>query len=84
VFVLKYPTFAVTGLDGKYEITGVPVGEVTVSALLPVVMQSAQATNVKVEADKVTEVNLEITFDKSMLAPPPGPDAGAPKKPIIH
>ncbi len=35
VYVLKYPTFAVTGLDGKYEIQGIPVGEVTVSALLP-------------------------------------------------
>jgi hypothetical protein len=35
VFVLKFATHDVTGLDGKYEITGIPVGQVEVAAMLP-------------------------------------------------
>jgi hypothetical protein len=61
VFVLKYPTFAVTELDGKYEISGVPVGDLTVSAVLPVTMQTA-SKDVKVVADQAVEVNLEIPY----------------------
>ena len=79
VFVLKYSTFDITGLDGKFEITGVPVGEVAVNALLPITVATTQK-KVKVEADKVTEVNLELTFDKKKDLPEP------PKKPkiVIH
>jgi len=77
VFVLKYPTAAVTGMDGKFEIKGVPVGEVTVSALMPAAMQVAQK-KVKVEADKTVEVSLEIEFDQKKLEPPKDT---APKKP---
>ncbi|MCL2823518.1 MAG: hypothetical protein FWD57_05950 [Polyangiaceae bacterium] len=40
VFSLKFPTHAVSGLDGRYRIEGIPVGDVDVDALLP----SAQAT----------------------------------------
>jgi len=69
VFVLKYPTATVTGLDGKFEIKGVPVGEVTVSALMPSTMQVAQETKVRVEADKTVEVSLEIEFDEKKHAP---------------
>ena len=45
-----------------------------VSALMPFTMQSAQK-KVKVDADKSTEVNLEIVFDakKMMPAKPPKP-----------
>src|SRR5688572_18185093 len=38
VFVVPYPTTAVTALDGTFEITGIPVGKVKVSALLPATM----------------------------------------------
>lgn len=78
VFVLKYSTFDVTGLDGKYEITGVPVGDVSVNALLPAVMATAQK-KVKVEAGKAVEVNLEIEFKK-----PPEPEKGKKPKIVIH
>jgi len=87
IFVIKFPTFAVTGLDGKFEITGVPVGEVTVSAVLPVTMRTAEK-KVKVEPDRAILVDLEITFDKKkdMPKPPPKPkeEKGKRKLPIIH
>jgi len=37
VFVLRYPTHAVTGQDGHFRVSGVPVGKVKVSAYLPLV-----------------------------------------------
>jgi hypothetical protein len=63
VFVLKYATHAVTGLDGRYEIQGIPSGEVKVSALLPSTGTSAERT-VTISAGKTVEVNLELTFDE--------------------
>ncbi len=79
VFVLKYATFDVTDLDGKFEITGIPVGEVSVNALLPVTMATAQK-KVKVEEGKSVELNLELAFDKKKdLAEPP-----KKPKPVIH
>jgi hypothetical protein len=37
VFVLKYTTHAVTGLDGHFRIDGIPVGKAKVSAYLPAI-----------------------------------------------
>jgi hypothetical protein len=62
VLVLKYATHAVTGLDGRYQIDGIPVGEVKVNALLPSTGSGAEKT-VKIEAGKLIDVNLEIPFD---------------------
>ncbi len=46
-------------------------------------MQTAQVKQVKVEADKATELNLELSFDaKTML--PAKPDGKKQKKPVIH
>jgi hypothetical protein len=62
VLVVKYPTHAVTGLDGKFEINGIPVGEVTVSALLPSIMQTAEK-KITVRERATTDVDLVIEFD---------------------
>ncbi len=42
VLVVKFPTHAVTGLDGRYVIPRVPVGKVKVSALLPAIMSQSE------------------------------------------
>jgi hypothetical protein len=63
VMVLKYATHAVTGLDGRFEIPGVPVGSVSVNALLPPTGIGAQR-QVTVEAGKPTEeIVFELAFD---------------------
>lgn len=63
LFVVQYRTFDVTDLGGRYEVTGVPVGEVTVNALLPVAMIGAEK-KVTVSADRPSEVDLTLTFNK--------------------
>jgi hypothetical protein len=70
IFAIKFPTFAVTGLDGKYEITGIPVGEVMLNAVLPATMVTAEK-KVTIEADKTITVDLEIAFDKAKHMPQP-------------
>jgi hypothetical protein len=76
VLVVKYPTFDVTGLDGRFEITGVPTGKLTLGAILPAIVRAIEQP-VEVEADAVTEVELEIPFDASQLQPV---DAGKPQR----
>jgi hypothetical protein len=61
VFVLKFPTFAITGIDGKYEIDDIPGGDVVVSAYLPTIRKTAQA-NVKVVSGETATVDLTIPF----------------------
>jgi hypothetical protein len=76
VLVVKFPTHAVTGLDGKFEIKGVPVGSVRVNALLPTTGATLER-DVTVEADKPTEeIVFEIPFDAAEYEK--HPDAGAP------
>lgn len=81
VIVLKYATHAVTGLDGRFEIPGVPVGSVSVNALLPATGVGAQR-QVKVEADKPTdEIVFELAFDAAEFEKKraaSAADAGAP------
>jgi hypothetical protein len=82
VLVMKFATHAVTGLDGRFEISGVPVGQVNVNALLPITGGGAQKS-VVVAADKPTdEIVLEIPFDaaaykKARDASAPAPSASA-------
>jgi hypothetical protein len=70
VYVVPYPTTDVTELDGRFEIRGVPVGEVTVNALLPATGKTAD-TKVSVEANKTAELTLEIAFDAKQMSAPP-------------
>jgi hypothetical protein len=68
VFVVRYPTTDVTGLDGRFEVTGVPVGKVRVSAYLPATGQTAQK-EVELSAGQAAHVDLEIAFDASKHTP---------------
>ena len=72
VFVLKFPTHDVTGLDGKYEIGRVPVGRVHVNAYLPAIEWRVEREVDVKEGDNVLDFELEWKQG--------GADAGAPKK----
>lgn len=68
VFVVKFATHAVTGLDGRFEIKGVPAGQVHVNALLPATAGGGERT-VTVEANKPTdEIVFELPFDAAEFA----------------
>jgi len=64
VYVLKFPTLAVTGLDGKFEISGIPVGEVTVSAFLPAIFQTAEK-KLRIAENQTAVVDLELSYEAS-------------------
>lgn len=66
VFVVKYSTHDVTGLDGRYSIGGVPPGEVTVSAALPAAGAEA-TTKVQLLPNTSRRVDLVLKFDASSL-----------------
>ena len=66
-FVLKFPTTAVTGIDGTFEIKDIPAGDVAVSALLPATGARA-STRVKVVSGETANVELTIAFDASKQA----------------
>lgn len=82
VFVLQYPTFDITELDGRFEITAVPVGEVDVSALLPLTM-AAVKERVTVKAGETSEVTLTIAYERPKAEPAAKPGASAPG-PVVH
>jgi len=63
VLVVKFPTHAVTGLDGRFVIPRVPVGKVKVSALLPATMVQTEK-EVEVHAGELVEVPLTLAFDR--------------------
>ena len=63
VLVVAYPTFDVTGLDGKFEIKNVPVGQAKLNALLPAAMLTTER-DITVESGKTTSVELELHFDR--------------------
>jgi hypothetical protein len=69
VLVLKYPTTAVTGIDGTFEIKDVPVGDVVVSAYLPAT-QGRASSPVTVVAGEAAKVDLTIQFEASKTAAP--------------
>lgn len=78
VFVLKYSTHAVTGLDGRYEITGIPVGKARINALLPATGAVVEK-ELEIRAGETLEVPLELTFDaKDFEAKSAAASAAAP------
>jgi hypothetical protein len=77
VYVLKYATVDVTGIDGRYRIAGLPPGDLTLSAYLPATGATV-TRSIKVEADKTTTLDVELPFDAAAYAAKQGRDAGAP------
>jgi len=78
VLVVKFPTHAVTGVDGRYVIPRIPVGKVKVSALLPATMAQNEK-EVEVHAGELVDVPLTLAFDrKAWDAQRGGPAAPAP------
>jgi hypothetical protein len=63
VYVLAYPTHAVTGLDGKFSIQGLPVGKAKLTAFLPV-FGKPQTQEIEVVADQPLEVTLTLPFSE--------------------
>jgi len=63
VLVVKFPTHAVSGLDGRYVIPHVPVGKVKISALLPATMAQSEK-EVEVHAGELVDVPLTLAFDR--------------------
>jgi len=70
VFVLAFPTTAVTGLDGKFEIKDIPAGSALVSALLPATGASV-SQRVTIAAGETVNLDLTIPFSASRAAPAP-------------
>jgi hypothetical protein len=64
LFVLSYPTFAVTAPDGKFEITGIPVGTVKVTAYAPAIGKVVEQS-VEVKAGLASDLALQIEFSES-------------------
>jgi hypothetical protein len=64
LFVLPYATVDVTEIDGKFEITGIPVGKVKINALSPQT-GAVDGKEITISADQTTEVNFELSFDKA-------------------
>ena len=72
VFVLHYSTHAVTGLDGHYEIQGIPVGEVEVSALLPDASMKHVSQRMQLNPGDNT-LDITIEFDAKKDVPKAAP-----------
>lgn len=64
VFVVLFPTFDVTGLDGEFSVAGIPVGEVKVNAYSPSMDQTVERS-VTVREGQTTRVDFELAFSKS-------------------
>jgi hypothetical protein len=69
VYVVRYSTHAVTGIDGKYRISGIPVGKVKVSALQPATEKPEEHT-VEVKPNESTKVDFELTYKVKKLSDP--------------
>lgn len=67
VLVVNFPTFDVTGLDGKFRIEGVPVGTSKVSAFLPTVNLTSDKP-ITVKKNQTTHVDLKLHFDAAAFA----------------
>jgi hypothetical protein len=82
VFVLRFPTFAVTGNDGRFDVGRLPPGEVKVSAYLPATGQTVEK-KVMIAAGQTVAVDLDLSYDATKhavrgVSNAPAPSAPAP------
>jgi hypothetical protein len=81
VFVVRYRTHSVTGMDGAFRIERVPVGKVKISAYLPAidaslhpelgVSQPATEEDIQVTAGETLRVNLTLNYKRPKPKPKP-------------
>ncbi|MET0592655.1 MAG: hypothetical protein ABW133_08150, partial [Polyangiaceae bacterium] len=91
IYVLQYSTHAVTGLDGRYRISGIPAGKVKVSVYLPSVDSELHPdTGIPISSlDKEVEIKdgettkLDIEFPYKVPKTPPAKPKPASTVPII-
>jgi hypothetical protein len=77
VFIVNYATIDVTGLDGQYQIKGIPVGKVRVNAFLPVIGKSeGQEVEIK-EGDNTLDFTLHFDAAKDLPASKPAASGSA-------
>jgi hypothetical protein len=85
VYVLNYPTFDVTGLDGEFQIGGIPVGDVKVTVYAPALGKIVER-RVKLESGDNALAPFEIAFsaaefEELMRSKPPLPSPATPAAP---
>jgi hypothetical protein len=80
LFALSYPTFAVTGLDGRFAIDHIPAGKVKVSAYAPALGKVVEQS-VEVQAGVDREVALELVFSEAEYRQRLAPSGRAPEPP---
>lgn len=80
VFVLKYPTVAVSDRLGTFKIEKVPVGSLKISVRHPDIRQTLERS-IEITEGKNTEVHFEMEYQAPAKA---APSASAPKAPLIH
>jgi len=91
VFVLQYSTHAVTGLDGRYRISGIPAGKVKVSVYLPSIdaeanrdtASNASSVDREVEIKDGETARLDIEFPYKAPKAAPAKPKPASTVPII-
>lgn len=74
VFVVKYPTHDVTSLDGRFEITGIPVGKARISAMLPAT-RAVVEQDIEIKEGAPLELTLSLPFDAKSAAAAPSSSA---------
>jgi hypothetical protein len=65
VLVVRYPTFQITGLDGRFHIANLPVGKATVTAFLPMANLKAE-TSIEIMKDAAQRTALTLRFDRAV------------------
>jgi hypothetical protein len=64
LYVLNFPTFAVTGLDGAFEISGVPAGDAKVTAYSPALGKVSEQ-RVKIQAGVIQDLKFDLAFSQA-------------------